>query len=147
MADIMDVAEAHESLSMLLRAAELTGLAVVLGGEGPITLFAPNDAAFDHLPEGLKGLLETDEAQMALVLRNHIVEGELFADDLMGLSSIKALTGEKLNIDASNGLRIGIAMIIDPDIECSNGIIHIIDNVMLPAAMREMAASMGREQQ
>jgi len=129
---IVEVAVAAGSFNTLAAALEAADLVDTLQGPGPFTVFAPTDEAFAALPEGaLDGLLADPEA-LKKVLLAHVVEGKVMAADVGGLSSATAVSGDVLPIDTSNGVMIGKATVTQADIAASNGVIHVIDTVILP---------------
>ena len=130
--DIVDTAVAagsFETLATALAAADLVG---TLKGDGPFTVFAPTDAAFAKLPAGTVEALLDDKAALTKVLTYHVVAGKVMAKDVMGLSSAKTVQGSELAIDTSNGVKINDAKVVKADVEASNGVIHVIDTVLLP---------------
>ncbi len=133
---IADVAAANGQFSTLLTAAKAAGLDDDLASPGPITLFAPTDAAFAALPPGkLDELMKPEnKSQLEALLKHHIVSGKVTSTDLRGASTETAMNGT-LAIDASNpdAIRIADARVVGPDITTSNGVIHTLDKVLLPA--------------
>ncbi len=130
--DIVDTAVAAGSFETLVAAVQAAGLVDTLKGDGPFTVFAPTDDAFAKLPEGtVEGLLEDPEA-LAGILTYHVVPGKLMASDVVAAASLDTVQGGSLAIDTSDGARIGNAAIVKTDIETSNGVIHVIDAVLLP---------------
>ena len=131
--DIVETAVAAGSFTTLARAIEAAGLAETLKGEGPFTVFAPTDEAFARLPEGaLEGLL-ADKDQLTRVLTYHVVPGRVTAADVAGLTSAPTVNGKELAISAGeDGVRVGEATVTQADVPASNGVIHVIDTVLLP---------------
>lgn len=133
--DIADTAAAAGSFTTLLAAAEAAGLVDALKGEGPLTVFAPTDEAFAKLPEGtVENLLKPENKdQLAGILKLHVVAGKVKSKDLAG----KQIEAETLNgtvsIDGTDGVTVNGAKVISADVKASNGIIHVIDTVLLPA--------------
>lgn len=128
----METAGNAGSFSTLLAALDAAGLVDTLKGVGPFTVFAPTDAAFEALPEGaLDGLLANQTA-LTDVLTYHVVSGKLMASDVVARNSVTTLQGGDLEIDTTDGVKIGGATITQTDIECSNGVIHVIDTVLIP---------------
>ena len=134
-ADIVDTAVAAGSFNTLVTAVKAAGLVKTLKGKGPYTVFAPNDAAFAKLPPGTVESLLKNKAKLATILKYHVVPGRVKAADLAG-KSLKAMTaaGLPVNVDGTFGVRVNDAHVIQPDIEASNGVIHVIDAVLLPPA-------------
>ncbi|MBM3695098.1 MAG: fasciclin domain-containing protein [Actinobacteria bacterium] len=131
--DIVDTAVGAGSFGTLVTAVQAAGLVETLKGEGPFTVFAPTDAAFAALPEGaLDGLL-ADIPALTDVLLYHVVPGKVMAADVVGLTSATTAQGSDLAISVEDGkVMINGAMVITADIETSNGVIHVIDAVLLP---------------
>ncbi|SRR5579883_939667 len=133
MADIVDTAVNAGSFGILVAAVKAAGLVDTLKGSGPFTVFAPTDKAFAKLPEGtVEGLLE-DIPNLKKILTYHVVSGKVMAADVVKLKSAKTLEGEDVKIDASNGVKINNATVTTPDVAADNGVIHIIDTVLIPA--------------
>ena len=131
--DIVDTAVAAGSFNTLVTAVKAAELVETLKGAGPFTVFAPNDAAFAKVPaDTLKGLL-ADKAALANVLSYHVVAGKVMAADVVKLSSAKTVQGQSLKIEVKDGkVFVDGAKVISTDIETSNGVIHVIDTVVLP---------------
>ncbi|TWB03597.1 putative surface protein with fasciclin (FAS1) repeats [Bradyrhizobium stylosanthis] len=132
-ADIVDTAVSAGSFTTLVTAVKAAGLVNTLKSEGPFTVFAPNDAAFAKLPPGTVESLLKNKAKLAAVLKYHVIPGRVKAADVSG-KSLKVVTvqGQSVSVDGSLGVRVNDAHVIQPDIEASNGIIHVIDAVLLP---------------
>ena len=131
-ADIVDTAVAAGSFTTLATALEAAGLVDTLKGEGPFTVFAPTDEAFAKLPEGALDELIANPEQLKAVLLYHVVEGKVMAADVGGLTEAKAVSGAAIPVDTSAGVKVAGATVTQTDIEASNGVIHVIDTVMLP---------------
>lgn len=133
-ADIVDTAVAAGSFTTLVAAVQEAGLVETLKGEGPFTVFAPTDDAFAALPEGtVESLLQPENRdQLVAVLTYHVVAGDVRAADVAGLQSATTLQGGELAIDTSNGVRINDANVVQADVVAANGVIHVIDTVLLP---------------
>ena len=134
-ADIVDTAVSVGDFTTLVAAVEAAGLLDTLKGEGPFTVFAPTDAAFAALPEGtVEGLLEDTEA-LTGVLTYHVVDGKVLAEDVVTLDSAETLNGQSITIEVVDGGVVlnGEAKVIVTDIQTSNGVIHVIDAVLIPA--------------
>jgi uncharacterized surface protein with fasciclin (FAS1) repeats len=130
--DIVDTAVAAGQFSTLVTAVTAAGLVETLKGEGPFTVFAPNDAAFAKVPKADLDALLADKEKLTAVLTYHVVPGKLMAADLAGMSSLKTVQGGELMLDTSNGVTVDGAPVISADIETSNGVIHVIDSVVMP---------------
>lgn len=132
MKNIVQTAIDSEMFNTLVEAVKVAGLTETLGGDGPFTVFAPTDEAFAKLPIGtVEGLLKDKDA-LTKILTYHVVSGKVMAKDVMGMSSAKTLQGEDVAIDSQNGVMINDAKVEKADIECSNGVIHVIDKVLMP---------------
>ncbi len=130
--DIVDTAAAAGNFSTLLTAAEAAGLVDALRGDGPLTVFAPTDDAFAALPEGTLDALLADTAALQSVLLYHVVSGSVSAEQVVGLTSAETLNGSRVLVNAADGVKINAANVIATDIQASNGIIHVIDSVLIP---------------
>jgi uncharacterized surface protein with fasciclin (FAS1) repeats len=128
------LAAADGRFTTLLAAVEAAGLAETLSGEGPFTVFAPTDDAFAALPEGtVATLLEDPEGALTDILLAHVVEGAVPAADVVGLSEVTTINGTVLPVLVDGDtVTIGGATVIVTDLEASNGIVHVIDTVIVP---------------
>ena len=130
--NIVETAASAGTFTTLLTAAKAAGLAETLASEGPFTVFAPTDEAFAKLPAGtVEGLLQ-DTEKLKAVLLYHVVSGKVMAADVAGLTSATTLQGGELKIDTSHGVMINSAMVVKADVEATNGVIHVIDTVLIP---------------
>jgi len=140
---IVDVAAGNEQFSTLVTAVKAAGLVETLKGDGPFTVFAPTNKAFEKLPEGtLETLLEPEnKKQLKQVLTYHVVPGKVMAKDVMGLSdvesesgaAVKTVQGSKATVKVSDGkVMIDGAQVTKTDIKAGNGVIHVIDRVIIP---------------
>ncbi len=117
----------------LAAAIDAAGLAETLSGEGPFTVFAPTDEAFAKLPEGtVEALLANPEA-LKRVLLHHVAAGAVTSGEVVKLEKARTLSGQDLAIDTTEGVRVGMANVTKADIMASNGVIHVIDTVLVPA--------------
>ena len=133
MADIVDTAVNAGSFTTLVAAVKAAGLVETLKGAGPFTVFAPTDEAFAKLPAGtVEGLLK-DLPKLKQILTYHVVAGKVMAADVVKLTSAKTVEGSEVKIDATSGVKINNATVVTPDVAADNGVIHIIDTVLLPA--------------
>jgi uncharacterized surface protein with fasciclin (FAS1) repeats len=138
--DIVGVATEAGSFSTLLTAVEAAGLVETLQGDGPFTVFAPTDEAFAALPEGTLDSLLADTEALSQVLLYHVVPGEVLAADVIELESATTAQGEDLAITvAGDSVKVNEANVVSTDIAASNGVIHVIDQVILPPSMSEAA--------
>lgn len=130
--DIVDTAVAAGSFNTLVAAVKAAGLVDTLKSPGPFTVFAPTDEAFAKLPEGTVEALLKDKDKLTAVLTYHVVAGKMMAADVVGNSAIQTVQGQSLQISTSDGVKVDNANIIKTDIQTSNGVIHVIDTVVLP---------------
>jgi len=133
--DIVDTAVEAGQFNTLVAAVEAAGLVETLKGEGPFTVFAPTDAAFAALPEGtVEQLLQPENRdQLVAVLTYHVLPGKVMSADIAGqMLEAETVQGQSLSIDATNGVMVDQANVVTADIEASNGVIHVIDAVVLP---------------
>jgi uncharacterized surface protein with fasciclin (FAS1) repeats len=134
-ADIVDVAVGAGSFKTLAAALQAAGLVETLKSAGPFTVFAPTDEAFAKLPPGtLESLLKPEnKSKLAAILTYHVVSGKVLAKDVVGLTSAKTVQGSSVAVKVSNGtVTIDDAKVVKTDIMASNGVIHVIDTVILP---------------
>ncbi len=131
--DIVETAVAAGSFKTLAKALEVAGLVEALQGEGPFTVFAPTDEAFAKLPEGTLEAVLKDKEKLTAILTYHVVPGKVLAADVMKLEEAETLLKDaKVKIDAKDGVKINNAKVIKADIECTKGVIHVIDTVLIP---------------
>ncbi len=131
--DIVDTAIAAGSFKTLVAAVQAAGLVDTLKGDGPFTVFAPTDEAFAKLPKGtVEGLLK-DKAALAKILTFHVVSGKVMAAQVVTMDQAMTVEGQNLKFSAKAGdVRVGNARVTQADIEARNGVIHVIDTVLLP---------------
>jgi transforming growth factor-beta-induced protein len=141
--NIVATATEAGSFRTLLAAAQAAGLVDALSGKGPLTVFAPSDEAFAKLGKDTISALLKPEAKtkLANILKFHVVAGELNAAKVVGSKSLEALNGETLTIDTTKGVVVGGAKVSKTDIMASNGVIHVIDSVMLPPERQDIVAT------
>ncbi len=133
MTDIVETAVNAGSFGTLITAVKAAGLVDTLKGKGPFTVFAPTDEAFAKLPKGtLEGLLK-DIPKLKKILTYHVVSGKVMAAEVMKLKSAKTVEGEDVKINTSDGVKINNATVTTSDVAADNGVIHIIDTVLMPA--------------
>lgn len=131
--DIVDTAVEAGSFKTLVTAVKAAGLVDTLKGPGPLTVFAPTDEAFAKLPAGTVEALLKDKDKLAAILTYHVVPGKVMAADVVKLTSAKTVNGKMLAIRAMNGaVTIDTAKVVKTDIMTSNGVIHVIDTVVMP---------------
>ncbi|MBD8526857.1 fasciclin domain-containing protein [Pseudomarimonas arenosa] len=131
---IVDIAAGNPDFSTLVSAVKAAGLVDTLSSEGPFTVFAPTNEAFAKLPQGtLESLLKPENKdQLVAILTYHVVAGEVKAEQVVKLDQAKTVNGKALSIDSANGVRVNNATVTATDIEASNGVIHVLDTVVLP---------------
>ncbi|HPZ10332.1 MAG TPA: fasciclin domain-containing protein [Candidatus Eremiobacteraeota bacterium] len=133
--DIVDTAKASDSFKTLVKALESAGLVDTLKSKGPFTVFAPTDEAFAKLPKGtLQDLLKPENKnKLKSILTYHVVSGEVFAKDVVKLYKAKSLQGQKITVKVKNKVvMVDNAKVVKTDIKASNGVIHVIDTVIMP---------------
>ena len=134
-ADIVDTAASAGSFKTLVAAVQAAGLADTLKGPGPFTVFAPTDAAFAKLPEGtVESLLKPENHdKLVAILTYHVVPGKVMSADIAGKTmEVKSVEGSMIDVDARNGVMVDDAHVVTPDVSASNGVIHVIDTVIMP---------------
>jgi uncharacterized surface protein with fasciclin (FAS1) repeats len=133
--DILETAEFLSSFKTLAAALEAAELTDALKGAGPFTVFAPADSAFAKLPKGLVDILLQPDSKdkLTAIVTYHVLPARVTAEEIVHLSSAKTLNGEPLRITANQGrIQVNQSRVISPDILCSNGVIHVIDSVLIP---------------
>jgi len=133
--DIVDTAVSAGSFNTLVAAVQAAGLAETLKGEGPFTVFAPTDDAFAKLPDGtLDDLLKPENKdKLTAILTYHVVPGKVMAKDVMTMKEAETVNGQSVMVSMdADTVMIDNAKVVNADIECSNGVIHVIDTVILP---------------
>jgi uncharacterized surface protein with fasciclin (FAS1) repeats len=134
--DIVDTAVSAGTFKTLVAAVKAAGLVDTLKGKGPFTVFAPTDAAFSKLPKGtVESLLKPEnKAKLTAILTYHVLSGKVMASDIAGKKmAAPTVQGSKVAIDATKGVMVGGAKVTKADIETSNGVIHVIDTVLMPS--------------
>lgn len=129
--DIVDTAVAAGEFKTLATALEAAGLVQTLKGAGPFTVFAPTDAAFAKLPKGQLDALLADKAKLRAVLTYHVVPGKVLAQDVKA-GKVKTAQGAELTVATAGGVKVDDANVVKTDILADNGVIHVIDNVVIP---------------
>jgi uncharacterized surface protein with fasciclin (FAS1) repeats len=130
--DIVDTAIAGGNFGTLAKALQAAGLIDTLKGKGPFTVFAPTDEAFAKIAKADLDALLANKEKLTAVLTYHVVAGNVMAADVVKLSEAKTVQGGALKIDTSKGVKVGNANVVKTDIKCSNGVIHVIDTVLMP---------------
>jgi uncharacterized surface protein with fasciclin (FAS1) repeats len=131
MPNIVDIAVSNDNFKTLVAAVSAANLVDALQSPGPFTVFAPTDEAFAKLPPGTITTLLQNIPQLARILTFHVVSGRYKKEDLININSLISLEGSPITIDLSDGFEVKNATVIAADIEADNGIIHVIDNVIL----------------
>lgn len=132
---VVETAAGEDAFSTLVAAVKAADLVEPLSGEGPFTIFAPTNEAFDALPKGtVESLLKPEnKKKLQAILKYHVVPGKVMAADVAKLDSAKTLQGQKVEIEVSDkGVMVNDAKVTKTDIVCSNGVIHVINKVILP---------------
>ena len=135
--DIVDTAVKAGSFNTLVAAVKAAGLVETLKGVGPFTVFAPTDEAFAKLPKGtVEDLLKPEnKAKLTSILTYHVVPGKIMSKDIAGKAlKAKSVQGAEISVDATKGVMVDAAKVVTADIETSNGVIHVIDTVIMPPA-------------
>jgi uncharacterized surface protein with fasciclin (FAS1) repeats len=130
--DIVDTAVSAGNFKTLAAALTAAGLVETLKGKGPFTVFAPTDEAFAKIPKADLDALIADKAKLTQVLTYHVVAGRVMAADVVKLKEATTVQGSKVRIDTRDGVKVNNAKVVATDIAASNGVIHVIDTVILP---------------
>ncbi len=133
--NIVELAADAGTFTILIAALDCAGLEETLAGEGPFTVFAPSDDAFARLPEGSVEALHAEPDKLIEVLTYHIAPGRVTAAEVVRHKTVPTMHGEKLLVSVDGSIRVDTARVVEADAEASNGIIHVIDRVLLPAAI------------
>jgi uncharacterized surface protein with fasciclin (FAS1) repeats len=129
--DIVDTAVAAGTFKTLVAAVQAAGLVETLKGPGPFTVFAPSDAAFAKLPAGTVEALLKDKAKLASILTYHVVSGKVMAKDVKA-GQVKTVQGQSMTIKTDGGVMVDGAKVVATDVAADNGVIHVIDTVIMP---------------
>jgi len=136
MKNIVETAIDAENFTTLVKAVQAADLVDTLSGPGPFTVFAPTDAAFSKLPAGTLDSVLQNKEQLTSILTYHVVSGKYMASDVKKLKSVKTVQGGSVKVGVHRlfhrGVKVDDAQVIHPDIECTNGVIHVIDSVLMP---------------
>ena len=135
--DIVDTAIAAGSFTTLVAAVQAAGLVETLKGPGPFTVFAPTDDAFKALPAGtVESLIKPENKEkLVKILTLHVLTAKVMAADVLGKKMLKkSVSGDELQVEGTDGVTVSGAKVVKADIACSNGVIHVIDKVILPAS-------------
>jgi len=134
MKNIVEIASDNEDFSTLVAAVVAAGLAETLSGDGPFTVFAPTNEAFAKLPEGtVDELLKPENKEkLAGILTYHVVAGKVMSKDLSDGQKAGTVNGQEITVTMEDGVKIDTATVVTADLEASNGVIHVIDSVIMP---------------
>jgi uncharacterized surface protein with fasciclin (FAS1) repeats len=136
MKNIVETAIDAENFTTLVKAVQAADLVDTLSGPGPFTVFAPTDAAFSKLPAGTLESVLADKQKLTKILTYHVVSGKYMASDVKKIKSVATVQGESVTVEVHRlfhrGVKVDDAQVIHPDIECTNGVIHVIDSVLMP---------------
>jgi uncharacterized surface protein with fasciclin (FAS1) repeats len=130
-ADIVDTAVSAGSFKTLVTAVQAAGLVETLKGPGPFTVFAPTDEAFAKIPKDKLDALLKDKAALTKVLTYHVVPGKVMAADVKA-GKVKTVQGSELTVATMGGVKVDAANVVKTDVVASNGVIHVIDTVVMP---------------
>jgi uncharacterized surface protein with fasciclin (FAS1) repeats len=130
-ADIVDTAVAAGSFKTLVTAVQAAGLVETLKGPGPFTVFAPTDEAFAKIPKATLDALLKDKAALTKVLTYHVVPGKVMAKDVKA-GAVKTVQGSSMTVSTTGGVKVDAANVVKTDIAADNGVIHVIDTVIMP---------------
>ena len=132
MSDIVAVAVSNGSFKTLVAAVQAAGLVDTLKGKGPYTVFAPTDEAFAKLPKGTVESLLKDITKLTSILTYHVVPGKVTAAEVMKLTTAKTIQGQSVSFQVNGGVKVDGANVVKADVMADNGVIHVIDTVILP---------------
>ncbi len=133
MKNIIETAINNPDFSTLVTAIKAADLVETLSGTEAFTVFAPTNVAFAKIPEATLKTVLADKTKLTSILTYHVVAGKVMSNDVMKITEAKTVQGSKVKIDTKNGVMINGAKATKADIECSNGVIHVIDTVLMPA--------------
>jgi Secreted and surface protein containing fasciclin-like repeats len=132
MPTIVDVAVQAGKFNTLVQAIQAAGLVETLSGEGPFTVFAPTDEAFAQIPQETLQAVLADKEKLTAILTYHVVPGKLMAADVVRSTQLQTVQGQSITVSTEGGVRVDDANVIQTDIEADNGVIHVIDKVIMP---------------
>ncbi|HEY9903882.1 MAG TPA: fasciclin domain-containing protein [Candidatus Sericytochromatia bacterium] len=135
MADIVETAINAGSFNTLVKAVEAADLVDILKSPGPYTVFAPIDEAFARMPEGTLDSLLQDIPKLKKILTYHVLFGDVRTDNLLELEEAETVEGSIVTIDTTNGYKVNQAVVVTPDILADNGVLHVIDSILMPAIL------------
>lgn len=132
MPTIVDIAVQAGSFKTLVQAVQAAGLVETLSGEGPFTVFAPTDEAFAQIPQDTLQAVLANKEQLTAILTYHVVPGKLMAADVVRSTQLQTAQGQSITVSTEGGVRVDDANVVQTDIEADNGVIHVIDRVIMP---------------
>ncbi|MDM7461726.1 MAG: fasciclin domain-containing protein [bacterium] len=132
MPTIVDIAVQAGSFNTLVQAVQAAGLVETLSGEGPFTVFAPTDEAFAQIPQDTLQAVLANKEQLTAILTYHVVPGKLMAADVVRSSQLQTVQGQSITVSTEGGVKVDDANVVQTDIEADNGVIHVIDKVIMP---------------
>jgi uncharacterized surface protein with fasciclin (FAS1) repeats len=132
MPTIVDVAVQAGKFNTLVQAVQAAGLVETLSGEGPFTVFAPTDEAFAQIPQETLQAVLADKEKLTAILTYHVVPGKLMAADVVRSTQLQTVQGQCITVSTEGGVRVDDANVVQTDIEADNGVIHVIDKVIMP---------------
>jgi Secreted and surface protein containing fasciclin-like repeats len=132
MPTIVDVAVQAGKFNTLVQAVQAAGLVETLSGEGPFTVFAPTDEAFAQIPQETLQAVLADKEKLTAILTYHVAPGKLMAADVVRSTQLQTVQGQSITVSTEGGVRVDNANVIQTDIEADNGVIHVIDQVIMP---------------
>ncbi len=134
MENIVEIASGNKDFTTLVAAVVAAGLAETLSGDGPFTVFAPTNEAFAKLPAGtVEELIKPENKEkLAAILTYHVVAGKALSSDLSDGQLIKTVNGQEVKVSVGDNVKVDEAVVTTPDLEASNGVIHVIDSVIMP---------------
>ena len=132
MPTIVDIAVQAGSFKTLVQAVQAAGLVETLSGQGPFTVFAPTDEAFAQIPQETLQAVLADKEKLTAILTYHVVPGKLMAADVVRSTQLQTVQGQSITVSTEGGVRVDDANVVQTDIEADNGVIHVIDKVIMP---------------
>jgi len=132
MPTIVDIAVQAGSFKTLVQAVQAAGLVETLSGQGPFTVFAPTDEAFAQIPQATLQAVLADKEKLTAILTYHVVPGKLMAADVVRSTQLQTVQGQSITVSTEGGVRVDDANVVQTDIEADNGVIHVIDKVIMP---------------
>jgi len=132
MPTIVDIAVQAGKFNTLVQAVQAAGLVETLSGEGSFTVFAPTDEAFAQIPQETLQAVLADKEKLTAILTYHVVPGKLMAADVVRSTQLQTVQGQSITVSTEGGVRVDDANVVQTDIEADNGVIHVIDKVLMP---------------